>query len=166
MKKELEQDMRSGDTTSTQELERLTHELFHRLYQKNRGSNQTQGRVLKILYKKGQLSQKEVQEILNVKPGSISEIITKLEKRELVMRVQDASDRRRVLLTLTEKGRLDVEEFSRKYQNSVMQYFEVLEEEERQEMGRILRKLLDQEGEKQNAESKGESAKEQNTDGK
>lgn len=154
MKKDLETCMESGDTTSAQELERLTHELFRRLYLKNRGSNQTQGKVLKILYKKGRLSQKEVQEILDVKPGSISEIITKLEKRELVTRVQDLQDRRRVLLELTEKGRQDVEEFSRNYQNSVMQFFEVLEDVEKQEFGRILVKLLDQEGEKSNADEK------------
>lgn len=141
----------AGDDISCADLERLTHELFRRLYLKNRSSNQTQGKVLKILYKKGSLSQKEVQEILDVKPGSISEIITKLEKRELVIRVQDPEDKRRVLLELTEKGRQDVEEFSRNYQNSVMKFFEVLDEDERQEFGRILVKLLEQEDERKDA---------------
>ena len=151
-----EQNADFTDHSLSGELERLTHELFRKLYLKNRSANQTQGKVLKILYRKGQLSQKEVQEILDVKSGSISEIITKLEKRELVTRVQDSSDKRRVLLTLTDKGRLDVEEFSRKYQDSVMQCFEVLDEQEKREYRRILRKLLNQEGEKEDAE--GESA--------
>lgn len=158
MEQSKKMDMDFGEAVSVQELERLTHELFRKLYLKNRGSNQTQGKVLKILYKKGQLSQKEVQEILDVKPGSISEIVTKLEKRELVTRIQDSSDKRRVLLALTEKGRLDVEEFSRNYKNSVMQCFNVLNEEEKQAFGMILRKLLNQEGEKQDAEEEGESA--------
>ena len=151
-----EQNADFTDHSLSGELERLTHELFRKLYLKNRSANQTQGKVLKILYRKGQLSQKEVQEILDVKSGSISEIITKLEKRELVTRVQDSSDKRRVLLTLTDEGRLDVEEFSRKYQDSVMQCFEVLDEQEKREYRRILRKLLNQEGEKEDAE--GESA--------
>ena len=151
-----EQNADFKDHSLSGELERLTHELFRKLYLKNRSANQTQGKVLKILYRKGQLSQKEVQEILDVKSGSISEIITKLEKRELVTRVQDSSDKRRVLLTLTDKGRLDVEEFSRKYQDSVMQCFEVLDEQEKREYRRILRKLLNQEGAKEDAE--GESA--------
>lgn len=156
----------SEKEVSSADLERLTHELFRRLYLKNRGSNQTQGKVLKILYKKGRLSQKEVQEILDVKPGSISEIITKLEKRELVMRVQDPEDRRRVLLELTEKGRQDVEEFSRNYQNSVMQFFEVLEDDEKQEFGRILVKLLDQESDKKGADEKRSTGEKRDADEK
>lgn len=133
--------------TPSMSLEKLLHHVFHTIYLRNRNSGQqTQGKVLKILYRKGVVSQKEVQEFLDVKPGTISEIITKLEKKGFVTRVQDNTDRRKVLLTLTEKGRMDVEAFSKNYQNNVMSHFDVLTEEERAEFTRILNKLLNQSG--------------------
>lgn len=136
----------SNDMEASLKLETLLHQLFHKIYLKNRNSGQqTQGKVLKILYRKGQLSQKEVQNFLEVRPGTISEIITKLEKKGLVIRIQDSEDRRKVLLTLTEKGRLDVEAFNQNYQNHVIAYFNILTKEEKNEFIRILQKLQDQE---------------------
>lgn len=127
-------------------LEKSVHELFRTLYLKNRNiGSQTQGKTLKILYVKGSMSQKEMQEKLGVQPGTISEIINKLERKELVTRHIDPADRRRVILSLTEKGKEDVEEFSRQYQNYVASFFQVLEESEKMELERLLQILLNQE---------------------
>ena len=59
------------------------------------------------------MSQKEMQDKLDIQSGSISELISKLEKKELVIRQPDSADRRRMILFLTEKGREDVEAYSR-----------------------------------------------------
>lgn len=127
-------------------LEKSVHELFRRLYLRNRNiGSQTQGKTLKILYVKGSMSQKEMQEKLGVQPGTISEIINKLERKELVTRHTDSTDRRRVILSLTEKGKEDVEEYSRQYQNYVASFFQVLEESEKMELERLLQILLNQE---------------------
>lgn len=127
-------------------LEKSVHELFRRLYLRNRNiGSQTQGKTLKILYVKGSMSQKEMQEKLGVQPGTISEIINKLERKELVTRHTDPADRRRVILSLTEKGKEDVEEYSRQYQNYVASFFQVLEESEKMELERLLQILLNQE---------------------
>lgn len=127
-------------------LEKSVHELFQRLYLKNRNiGSQTQGKTLKILYVKGSMSQKEMQEKLGVQSGTISEIINKLERKELVTRHIDPADRRRVILSLTEKGKEDVEEFSRQNQNYVASFFQVLEESEKMELERLLQILLNQE---------------------
>lgn len=127
-------------------LEKSVHELFRRLYLKNRNiGSQTQGKTLKILYVKGSMSQKEMQEKLGVQSGTISEIINKLERKELVTRHIDPADRRRVILSLTEKGKEDVEEFSRQNQNYVASFFQVLEESEKMELERLLQILLNQE---------------------
>ncbi len=127
-------------------LEKSVHELFRRLYLRNRNiGSQTQGKTLKILYVKGSMSQKEMQEKLGVQPGTISEIINKLERKELVTRHTDPTDRRRVILSLTEKGKEDVEEYSRQYQNYVASFFQVLEESEKMELERLLQILLNQE---------------------
>lgn len=129
-------------------LEKSIHTLFRRMYLKNRNSrNRTQGKILKVLYVKGPMSQKEMQEKLDIQSGSISEIVNKLEKKGLVYRKPDLADRRRVVLYLTEKGRKDVEAFDREYQTHVDSFFLVLEEEEKLELERLLHKLLEQENE-------------------
>lgn len=93
------------------------------------------------------MSQKEMQDKLDIQSGSISELISKLEKKELVIRQPDSADRRRMILFLTEKGREDVEAYSRQYENSVLSFFQVLDESEKKKLERILEKLLDQESE-------------------
>lgn len=93
------------------------------------------------------MSQKEMQDKLDIQSGSISELISKLEKKELVIRQPDSADRRRMILFLTEKGREDVEAYSCQYENSVLSFFQVLDESEKKELERILEKLLDQESE-------------------
>ena len=93
------------------------------------------------------MSQKEMQDKLDIQSGSISELISKLEKKELVIRQPDSADRRRMILFLTEKGREDVEAYSRQYENSVLSFFQELDESEKKKLERILEKLLDQESE-------------------
>lgn len=66
--------------------------------------NSQQSRVLDLLRRKGQTTQKEIQSELHIQAGSVSELITKLENRHLLKRTKDEKDRRRVLLEITERG--------------------------------------------------------------
>ena len=75
----------------------------HRLYHSGPGSR-AQAQVLQILQDEGRTSQKDLQARLQVQSGSISELITKLEQRGLLLRTRDEADRRKVLLELTEAG--------------------------------------------------------------
>lgn len=69
------------------------------------GKRRGQGRILHILYQRGEMSQQELQELLGVQAGSLSEIAAKLEDRGLITRVRSEQDRRKVYLSITEKGR-------------------------------------------------------------
>lgn len=69
------------------------------------GKRRGQGKILRILREKGSVSQKELQELLGVQPGSISEIAAKLESRGMILRDRDEADRRKILLSITEQGR-------------------------------------------------------------
>ena len=89
------------------------------------------------------MSQKELQEHLSIKPGSASELISKLEDKGRLLRSRDASDRRRVILTLTEKGRDFVGMFR---ERPVDTLFADLSESERESLAAILEKLLDRWG--------------------
>lgn len=130
---------------SSQNLEKLVHELFHQLYlQKRNNGHMTQGKILKLLYKKGDISQKDMQDMLHIQSGSMSEIINKLERKELLIRIRDESDKRKMILHLTEKGKKDVETYTQNYKNDVIQYFDVLSIEEKENLETILQKLLKQ----------------------
>lgn len=128
---------------TSQRLEQLIYELFKKLYLENKNNRRmSQGKILKILYKKGDMSQKDMQDLLNVKSGTISESINKLEKKGLLIRQNDEEDLRKKVLHLTESGKKDVEIHSLLYQKEIIQFFEILNEDEKNELEKILKKLL------------------------
>ena len=78
----------------TEHLRRLLRRCGHFLYhQHNHGQ---QGTVLAMLAQFGPMNQRELQQKLSIKPGSVSELISKLEDKGCVDRTRD--------ITLTEKG--------------------------------------------------------------
>ena len=106
-------------------------------------AKQTQGRILKILYYHGPMTQKMLQEKLGIQPGSMSEIAAKLQRKGLLQREKDDADRRRILLTLTDCGRADVERFQRQQGGKPGAHFDALTQAEQESLMRLLEKLLD-----------------------
>lgn len=108
-----------------------------------RGNHQTQGRILKILYFHGPMTQRILQDKLDIQPGSMSEIAAKLEHKGLLYRQRDPIDKRQILLTLTEAGRADVEQFRKQGRFQHTADFDALTQEEQQQLSGLLEKLLD-----------------------
>lgn len=106
------------------------------------GKRQTQGRILKILYHHGPMTQKTLQDKLDIQPGSMSEIAAKLEHKGLLCREKDPVDKRQILLTLTEAGRADVEQFHMERKSQHPHDFDALSQEEQQQLSQLLEKLL------------------------
>ena len=106
------------------------------------GGGHTQGRILKILYYQGPMSQKNLQDKLDIQPGSMSEIAAKLEAKGLICRDRDASDKRKILLTLTDAGRADVENFQKHPAGQQDVSFDALSAEEQQILLNLLEKLI------------------------
>ena len=89
-----------------------------------------QNRVLMLLREQGSMSQRDLTERLGIQPGSVSEILRKLEDAFLIERVPDDSDRRGKLVKLTADGLVlaDSLQTRDREENSV---FSVLSEEEK-----------------------------------
>ena len=68
------------------------------------GPAQGQALILSILAGREVLSQRELQQMLGIQPGSLSELVSKLESKGLISR-EKAEDRRGNLLRVTEAGR-------------------------------------------------------------
>ncbi len=80
-------------------------ERCERLLSHSLGKRRGQGRILRTLCQRGEMSQKELQELLGIQAGSMSEIAAKLEDKGLITRVRSEEDRRKVFLSITEQGR-------------------------------------------------------------
>lgn len=106
------------------------------------GKRQGQMKILRILWERGEISQKELQEQLGIQSGSMSEIAAKLEAKALIVRGRAKSDRRKILLSLTRQGqdwlaRQDEEHVRRRRS----ELFSALTQEEQQTLNTLLEKL-------------------------
>src|SRR3954453_5669585 len=68
------------------------------------GLNRTDLRVLDITDQRGQITAGELAREARLTPGAVTAVVDRLEKAGLMRRVRDESDRRRVLLELTEEN--------------------------------------------------------------
>lgn len=86
---------------------RLNHllERQSRLMARQLGVTFPQRTVLRLVGQTPGISPGELAEYLHVDPGTLSTILRGLEKRALIVRASDPSDRRRVLIRLTDAGR-------------------------------------------------------------
>lgn len=78
-------------------------------YRKNFGGLdpwQGQGRILSTLWRRHNLSQKELGQILNLRPQSLGELLQKLEANEYIRRYRSPKDKRSLIVELTEKGEI------------------------------------------------------------
>ena len=125
------------------ELGALVIQASHWLYLMYNG-HLGQRKIISILSNVESMTQKELQHMLGIKPSSASEIITKLENKGDIIRTRDEKDKRKVVLKITESGRL-----KNKYQQEMMKTtvnqkvgFDVLTPEEQETLKQLLTKLL------------------------
>ena len=119
-----------------EELIRLSDRLMP--HRPGMGSARGQTLILSILVGREDLSQRELQQMLGIQPGSMSEIVSKLEKKGLLTR-EKGEDRRGNLLRITEAGRQAIPTVARMDEDEL---FRVLDEQERTTLSGLLRKLL------------------------
>lgn len=99
----------------------------------------SRGRILAVLLEHEKVSQRALQELLDVKPGSLSELLAKLEKKGLIRRKKNDADKRNRDITLTESGRAVAQ---LRAAQSPQALFSVLTDEEKAHLSGLLDKLL------------------------
>ncbi|WP_305093897.1 MarR family winged helix-turn-helix transcriptional regulator [Prescottella sp. R16] len=83
----------------------------------------------------------DVAKALRIAPRSATEVVDRLQKRDLVERVADGVDRRAVCVRLTDTGRKLLDEMSAARDAQAADFFAPLDDHDRAELGRILGKL-------------------------
>ena len=109
---------------------------FHRFGDRYQG----QGKLLTLLALQPIITQKELTKKSGMRPQSASEMITKLEKRGYIRRYKSESDRRVMIIELTKDGKEVIDSGS--HQDFQPIVLNALTEEEKEEFGRLLDKLI------------------------
>lgn len=80
---------------------------------------------------------------LRIVPRSATEVVDRLESRGLTERLPDPADRRAVCVRLTADGRRILAELDTARDTDAVEVFARLDDHDRAELGRLLRKLID-----------------------
>ena len=87
-----------------QQLQMLMHRTMFSHFRKMHNPHRGQGRVLALLKMKPEISQRELTYLLNMSKQAAAELIAKLEKSGYVTREPSETDKRVMMLKLTEEG--------------------------------------------------------------
>ena len=118
---------------------RLLHQCAHRLSasEKYRG----QGRLLILLQEHGPMTQRQLTELTDRRPATLSEQLEKMERTGYLTRVKNEQDRRNIDLALTPSGYGAALEAKADRERRA-QVFDRLSPEEKEQLVRILEHLL------------------------
>lgn len=99
-----------------------------------------QGRVLKLLKMQPETTQKELSEILDMRPQSLGDLLKKLEQKGYITRTLSDEDKRIMIIRLTEKGANA--EIQDDKQLGFETLFDCLSEEEQTQLSEFLRRII------------------------
>lgn len=105
------------------------------------GLSFSQFMVLEVLYSKGKLSISEVRDAILSSVGTISLVVSNLEKRGYIKRESNPNDKRICILSLTDIGRDVIAKIVPENENMINDYMEILNSDEKENLVNILKKL-------------------------
>lgn len=99
-------------------------------------------RILIVLEEHHELLQKELQDILQVQSGSLSEIIIKMENDRLIEKAKSAKDSRHIVLRLTNKGIKEAIAAKKEHDKYVDELMSCITESQKEELYDLLSIIL------------------------
>lgn len=106
------------------------------------GGRSGRGPILCLLAKHGgQMSQQELGSYFELKPGSLSEILAKIETAGLIERTRDPEDRRQLFIHLTEAGEREAARERAERERFRSNAFTCLTAEEQAQLADMLEKI-------------------------
>jgi len=125
-----------GDVELMRQMRRCNHLLYHKF-----SLNFSQNRILSVLNREGPMTQKALMCRMQIQPGSLSEVLAKVEGAGLVERRRCEDDRRNFEIRLTEEGVKQAEAFERERQDMAQLLFATLTDGEKQQLMNLMTKL-------------------------
>ena len=106
------------------------------------GGKTGQQRILMTLLTLEHMTQKELQDRLEISSGAMSEILQKMEDANLIMRSKSSDDKRLVDLALSDYGRTVALQVKTQYRQSLERIFECLDAEQKDQLESLLGALV------------------------
>jgi len=124
-------------------LTRATDSLINRISQHGTHGDLTPSQfgVLESLYHLGTMCQNELATKILKSSGNLTMVIDNLEKRNLVRRVRDTEDRRKVQVLLTDEGRDLISQLLPDHVAAITKEMKSLSSEEQDHLGELCKKL-------------------------
>lgn len=141
--------MKKSDLEIILQFPKITHIFMRKLMHGFRSSrvgiplNRTQGRTLLFLYDRGKTTMTSLHEAIGLEKGSLTAVIDQLMEKGLVERKSDHADRRKVLITLTDKGREKAEILRMEIADHIKRNLERLAPEDRKRFYLAVEALID-----------------------
>lgn len=101
-----------------------------------------QSEVLRLVGRRGASAMKDVASGLSISPPSATAFIEEMEKKGLVQRVRDKTDRRAVFIRLTPKSRAVFKKVSGRKKAIANEMLSRISSKDKSELGRIISKIL------------------------
>ncbi|MFR5869488.1 MAG: MarR family winged helix-turn-helix transcriptional regulator [Acutalibacteraceae bacterium] len=126
----------------------ISHEVIHQLrfcghfLYFRMGDKEGKRRILVALLDHKELLQRELQDVLHIKSGSLSESIIKMEADGLLKKEKSEKDGRCLVLKLTEKGKRRAEQLKQEYDVRVREMLSCLTEEQCEQLHGLLEPVI------------------------
>jgi len=134
-----------GGDIGNEELAGLFHraaKMMARSYHRHSHAHHAQARVYEIIRQHGVMSQAELQQMLDVRSSSLSEVLGKLEQYGLITRERNINDKRSFVISVKKGAHPPFAAPAEKGGTGVEALFSCLEEQERNQLGRLLQKII------------------------
>lgn len=105
------------------------------------GLNTTEFAVLEVLYHKGRMPIQIIGKKILIASSSITYVVDKLEKKQLICRSGCAKDRRITYASLTEQGHTLMNDIFPKHKEKMAQLFDDIEEQSLYDTNEVLKQI-------------------------
>lgn len=106
------------------------------------GHEQGKSRILSILYRHGNMTQRELLNHTDIRSASLSELLTKIESNGDIRRERSSQDARNLDISLTDKGKEEAGQAENEQVKLAQDFFAALNQGEKDQLEALLLKLL------------------------
>ncbi|MCM8711776.1 MarR family winged helix-turn-helix transcriptional regulator [Clostridium sp. SYSU_GA19001] len=124
-----------------QRLNRQMHRHRHRILPPREGIHRGQMHLLFVISQNDGVIQRDLAEIMDMRPSSITEMLVNLEKNSLIIRKQNEKDKRAIHVYLTDEGKAAVNGFIQANDKLSTSFFSCLTKEEAEKMLELVNKI-------------------------
>lgn len=117
------------------------------------GLTKGQPRILHLLKKHPNLTQKELLALMDIRPATLTRMLQRMEKNQLITRTPSKKDQRVMTITITERGLEAQESAERVFHEIEEEFTALMTEEEKEVLRRVFNKIYQHIKEKEEEQS-------------